>query len=141
MSAPLPVLRSSDILLLYSSSPAPEGWNFTVTVCPLAFWSASKRGMTQLLIHSALAAFLPPAIPFAAMVSVNVFASAFLPESVLLLLPRQPVEAATVTSNPATPAMVRRAMLFLSARPPPLKLVCIRSPRSEGRFHADHDPY
>jgi hypothetical protein len=45
-SAPLRVLRSSEILALYFSSSTPDGWNFTVAVTPLAFIALVNVGIT-----------------------------------------------------------------------------------------------
>src|SRR2546423_15510052 len=64
-------------------------------------------GMTQLLIHSAPVAFLPPTIELSAMVRVNSLASALRVVSLLALLPRQPAVLAVRTTRAAR-AIARR---------------------------------
>ena len=46
MSAPERDFRSRAIFALYCSSSTPDGWNFTVTVTPLAFCTSVNFGMT-----------------------------------------------------------------------------------------------
>src|ERR1041384_6836821 len=68
-SAPLPDLRSRESLVLYCSSSTPLGTNLTVTSLPFAFSAASNFGITQLVMKSAPAAFLPPEMAFCVIVS------------------------------------------------------------------------
>src|SRR5690349_19579674 len=61
-------------------------------------------GMTHFVIHSALAAFLPPSIALAAIVSVYSLTSALRSMFVVPLLPRQPPAATTATRPTAAAA-------------------------------------
>ena len=64
-------------MALYCSSSTPDGWNFSVTLTPLAFWASVNFGITYLAYQSASAAFLPPAIALDVTVSATSVAVAF----------------------------------------------------------------
>ncbi len=73
-----------------------------MAVTPFAFCASTNFGITQLVIHSAEVAFLPPAIALAAMVSVMFLASAFFFGSESEDLPRQPLAPVARTRSPAS---------------------------------------
>src|SRR6266550_2353637 len=101
MSAPRPVFRSSESLVLYCSSSTPDGWNRTVPVTPCCFSLSVKTGITYLVIQSASTAFLPPEMAFAEIVSSTFLAPAPRLGSASPLAPTQPVAARATAARMA----------------------------------------